>query len=769
MELYVKGQQLDIYGGQDIQLNWENIRFTEGYLMDEWSTDVEMPNNEYNITLLEAYGLLDRGPIFNRQVPCQLVINDISYDAYLHVTEFDKDTIRAAVFLVTIPNTLYDKKLREYYPADDTSSIFRWDRMTEHTIYNAASDIAIYEYRYNDDYFSDINVQLNPSVRAEKIMQLIQNEENITLPTLDNDLFLTATKKVVCPQNKIQCFCARVKDNNAFNGDPLPLIGGQHITNDFKCEWSYKDFKWNQNWSDWDLLETYLDQTGNANKDTITFNRNCSCRIWVYGNTNRATWNVHIYKNNTDLTSGYVGGTNLYRIPNGQNDQPPIWSVNDCLSAYLSYTTFEEGDELTFRLGISSGAVLNTTANLAIMIEYIDYSITDDDFDTELNYYPMQFGLGYSWLNALGTVSTDGIRTINGTGFGVNGFLDHSFCYYGLWANMGNCSVKEFISNMCWVHGQKLDLDKYDLIFKSAKESQILSNATLNKITTYSDKFAKKNIIKYKDDNFPVIWNVDNDFLEDEKTVFESIFNTSIHRYGIATVNQYEFETKLTEPNSSGESWVEDVKVKLNEFDFLLFKMADNGHSCWLERAPYLSDFGMSDIVSTVTANITTTDDVREKDYVYMDGHKYLVVNGNVDMSTGLSELEAIEIPTKYRGECAPPRISVSFAPYVDSCVMQYSLFDNTGSGEYTVKVLHGSTVVGVYSLSIGMTQFLTILNLKAGTKYSVSIAGSNSCGELLETYTFTTMSGYPPTVTINQIFNVNAESAVIDFTINEN
>lgn len=768
MELFINGQPLDIYSGQDIQLNWNNIRFTEGYLMDEWSTDVEMPNNEYNITLLEAYGLLDRGPIFNRQVPCQLIIKDISYDAYLHVTEFDKDTIRAAMFLVTIPYSLYDKELKEYYPADDNSSIFRWDRMTEHTIYNAVNDIAIYEYNYNDDYFSNINAQLNPSVRAEKIMQLIQNAENVTLPTLDNDLFLTATKKVVCPQNKIQCFCARVKDNDAFNGDPLHLIGGQHITNDFKCEWTYKDFKWNQYWTDWNLLETYLDQTGKTTKDKITFNRNCSCRIWVYGNTNRAIWNCHVYRNNEDLTASYLGGTNLYRIPNGHNDQPPTWAVNDCLAVYMPMVTFSKDDVLTFRLGISSGSPLNTTANLSILIEYIDYEITDDDYETELNYYPMQFCLGYSYLNGAGTVSTDGIQTVYGSGFGVNGFLDHSFCYYGLWANMGSCSVKEFISNMCWVHGQKLDLDRYSMIFKSAKDSHILNDATLNKITTYSDMFGKNNLIKYKDDNFPVRWNVDNDFLDDEKTIFESIFNTSIYRYGKATVNQYEFENKMTEPNSSGESWVEDIKVKFNEFDFLLFKMTNDGHSVWLERAPNLSDFGLTDIDSTVTVNITTTDDVREKDYVYMDGRKYLVVNGNVDMATGLSELDAIEIPTKFRGQCAPPTIATSYIPSVTDCVMQYNLTDNTGTGTYTMTIKRGSAVIGTYQLQIGLNQYVVISGLTAATRYDAVITGSNSCGTLSQTDTFTTLANYPPTVNINQIFNINGESATIDFTITE-
>ena len=769
MELYIDGQSLDIYSGQDIQLNWENIRFTEGYVMDEWSTDVEMPNNSRNINLLGAYGLLDRGPIFNKHVPCQLIVKDISYDAYLHVTEFTSDTIRAAIFLVTIPYSLYDKELREYYPADTNSTIFRWDRQTEHTINTSVDDIAIYDYRYNDDYFSDINAQLNPSVRAEKIMQLIQTAENVTLPTLDNDLFLTATKKVVCPQNKIQCFAARVKDNDGFNGDPLNLIGGQHITNDFKCEWSYKDFKWNALWSDWNLIETYEAQTANANTDRITFNRECNCKIWVYGNTNRATWNVHVYKNNTDLTSGYIGGTNLYRIPNGSGDTPPSFTVNDCLAVYLPSVNFDENDVLTFRLGISSGSPLNTTANLAIMIEYTNYGITDDDYDTELNYYPMQFGLGYSWLNGAGTVSNDGFMMENGSGFGDNGFLDHSYCYYGLWANMGSCSIKEFISNMCWVHGSKLKLDKYDLIFQSAKHSKELDTSKLNKITTYSDNLGRHNIIKYKDDNFPIWWNIDNDFLEDEKTVFESIFTTSMYRYGIATVNQYEFENKMTEPNSAGESFVEDIKVKFHEYDWLLFKIVNENNRYRLERAPQIADFGLTDIVSTVTASISTYDDVYDTDYVYMDGRKYLVVKGSVDMATGLSEIDAIEIPTKFSGSCVNPSIAVSFTPSYTDCVMTYSLYDNTNEGTYSMVVKQGNTVVGTYSLYVGMNQTVTISGLSLGTTYTIEASGSNSCGNLSYTDNFTTRTSNPPTVTVSRAYNLTSNTATIEFVINEN
>lgn len=768
MEIYVDGQQLDVYANQDVQLDWVNIRFAESAIPDEWSTDIEFPQTQRNIRLLEAYGLLDRGPIYHHQVPCSVLVKEISYDGYLHITSFTKDTITATVYLLTIPYSLYDKELRDYYPADDNTSIFRWDRMTPFAV-GGTNDIDIYRYDYNSDYYSNINAQLHPSVRAEKIMELIENAENITLPDLDSDLFLTATKQVVSPYNKIQCFAARVRGNDAYGGQPLPLIGGQHITNDFKCSWSYKDFKWNQAWTDWNLVETYIDQTHRATNDTITFNRNCSCRIWVYGNTDRATWNVHIYRNNEDLTYNYLGGTNLYRIPNGHNDQSPSWNVNDCLSVYLAYVTFQAGDTLKFRLGISSGSALDTTANLSIMLDYIDYDVTDDDFETELNYYPMQFGLGYSYLNQVGTVSTDGFRQQGGTGFGTNGFLDHSFCYYGLWANMGSCSIREFLTSMCWVHNRKLKLERYDLSFQTADQSKVLEQGNITEIDTTSDKLAKRNEIKYKDANLYTWWNIDNDFLEAEKTIFESVFSTSIRFYGMACVEQYKFEAAMTEPNSSGQSFVEDIKVSLNDFDFLLFRLVNNGYQWQLQRAPELTDFKLRDITSTVTAKIETYDeDVKDKDYVYYEGRKFLVTNGSVNVETGLNELDCIEIPTVYSGSCAAPTLNMWYTPGAEDCSITYNLLDNTGAGTYTLTVYKNGTVVDTYPLTIGTTQFLYISGLTTGTAYDVRVRGNNACGDIRYSGEFSTLSGYPPVVQIDNIFNINAEGATVTFHITE-
>ena len=81
MEIYINGRQLHVAKG-DVTLNWSNIRFSEA-VADEWSTEIELPNDPYNIDLLDCYGLLDRGPIYNHKVDCSVLIDDIAKDGEL--------------------------------------------------------------------------------------------------------------------------------------------------------------------------------------------------------------------------------------------------------------------------------------------------------------------------------------------------------------------------------------------------------------------------------------------------------------------------------------------------------------------------------------------------------------------------------------------------------------------------------------------------------------------------------------------------------------
>lgn len=756
MEILIGGEALDIASNQ-VEINWKNIRFDTA-IADPWSTDVEMPNNEHNVRILGACGLLDRGPMYNHQVRCLLVIHNLPKDGYLHITSITPSTITATCYLTTIPYELWDKDLRDYYPADTESTIYRWDRYTPIES-GIVDDIGFWRYDYNSRYYSNLIAQYHPSVRAERINQLIQTAENITLPTLNNDLYTMATKKVVCPQCKWQLLSSYMHGQAVdVGGKDIPFVGGQHISNNVKCEWSYKDVAWDNGWTDLYAPTTFHKWFDDQQRTKITFNRSGMMHIKVYAVCDRSTTiTVRLYKNGTDVTNQYHS---QLTTPVHKLDAAPTGNPENYLSMACYYVPYEKDDEFSVRYHyVSSGAIAGDNVYATILIEHSGYAITDDDYVEDLGYIAMPFGFGFAWHH--GTDGAQGwLYSTGGNGQGP-ALLNHSYCYYGVWANMPSCNVRDWLTGMCWVHNRKTKLDGYELIFTSPDQSKEIEG-NIEEIRTYDDSLGQKNIVKYRDDNIPQWWKIDNEFLNPETDIYTAPFGTCLNRYGIAWVEQYKFEDEMTEPNAVGATWVKDVNVDFEDLGLMLFTCAQAGGTYQLERAPQLTLFSLDEL-NTMSATITTlTPEVLDCDWVYLHGRKFLVKEGKLDCETGMYEIEVIEQYAKFNGGCAAPTFSISFIPSVTDCVVQYTLNDNTELGQFSM------TIDGtVYNLEVG-THWITVGGLTANTKYRVTVKGGNACGALSESYSFMTLASLPPTVTIDNLYNINAESATFDVTITD-
>lgn len=765
MEIYINSERLDIYSGQDIELNWENIRFSEA-IADEWTTDIELPNNENNIRILKAYGLLDRGPLFNSQIPCQLIINDVPRDGYLHVTTITRDTITVACFLSNVPYALWDKQLKDYYPKDNSSSIYRWDRSTP-IANNIIDDICFLKYMYGDRYYSNIVAQYHPSVRAEYINQIIQTEENITLPTLRNDLYTMASGKYLCPQNTLQVFSSYMKGQAAtVAGVDIPLVGGQHITNDFKTEWSYVDTGWLQDWSDLNGLTTFKKWLDHRHQNVIKFNRSGKFTAKVYACCDRSTTiTIRLYKNGVDVTNDYHSPltTPVYQLSATPTD------VTQLLSFAVYNVPYVEGDEFSFRYQyVSAGAIAGDNVYATIIMEHSGYEITDDDYSVDLGYIAAPYGFGFAYH----TTGDEGegwmTNGYGGDGKGPNP-LNYTYCYYGVWTNMPSCSVRDWLTGMCWVHGRKTKLDGFDLTFTTADQSKVI-DGYISEITTYSDKLGQRNVIKYRDDYIPVWFKIDNNFLESEVDLFEAPFGTSIYLNGIAEVDQYKFEDEMTEENSQGQSWVKDIKVDFNDIDLCLFTAVQTGNTYQLERAPFMTKFSI-DTLNTMCAKIETyTMDVLNCDWVYLNGRKFLVTNGTFNVNTGKYELDTIEVTTRFSGECSSPIVNCSFTPAGTDCVVTYQAFDSTGTGTLTMYVysdLAMTTLVGTYNMQFSTSGSQTISGLTENTTYYVKVEAINECGEDTKTYSFQTIYNVPQLSVV--VSNVTSVGADITYTYTGN
>lgn len=759
MEIYVSGQIIDINDGQDVSMSSENIRFADA-VADTWSTDIELPLTDRNIVIFGAFGLLDRGgPIYERRIDCQVLIEDHSYDGYLQVTSIKDNTMTVTAFLLAIPSKILDKELKDYYPEDDYTSIYRWDRRTPIQTGNFAN-IGFWEYSYNDENRANSRLlaQIHPCVKAQYINELIDAAEDITLPGLNPDLRVMATKKVLTPQVTTQVlssYCHGLAVD--VGGKDIPFVGGQHITNDVKCDWSYEDIYWNSGHTDMNYNATFRNWVNNGHRNVIKFNRSGKMNIKVYAVCDRSdTIVVRLYKNGVDVTTQYVTITTpVHRL----TSQPS--SIDSYLSFAGYNVTYAKDDEFSVRYHyVSSGAIAGDEVYATIYMEHSGYEITEDDYGEDLGYIAMPFGFGYAWYQS-SSDKGEGWLMMNGDGKGP-ALLNYSYCYYGVWANMPSCKLRDWITGMCWVHDRKVEMSGYDLSFVSAHNA-VTVDGTIIETIPMTDKLGKLNMVMYRDDNWPIVFKfADYEFADDDVTVYTTPFGTAKNKYGKAILYQYKFEDEFNETQTAGEeATLKDVKVDFEDLGLMLFALEQSGRTYVLTRAPQLTTFGLDELKSLEEVKIETyTHSTRDADYVYLDGHKYLVISGETDTETGLTTLDTILMATKFGGTCAAPTFIITVYPSVTDAIAQYTLTDNTEAGTFAMTV-NGQT----YTLDYG-THWETLSGLTADTQYTISVSGSNSCGSLSETYTFRTYASMPPTVTISDIYNIDRNGAIVSFTI---
>lgn len=625
MEIRINGQQLHIIP-ETVEIDWANIRFSEA-VADEWSTEIELPNDPYNINLLDCYGLLDRGGIYNHKIICSVQIDEISKDGYLQIFEINQFVIKARVYIISIPYSLLDKKVSDYYPHNDV--VFRWDRFSPITTNIAGIDEGIIPYDYTKtDFYSNIIAQWHASVNVQKILSNIMDAEDITLPTVNSTLYQLSSRKKVCPSNPRQVFQIMKEYSGAINNEiPLEMAGGQHITNDFVSSWSYADFKWLSDYSNWDYQLTNLKWLENCDKkDRITFNRDCSAHIKIYAVGTDGGAMIQPKINNAQIRPWRF-------VPDFTTSS---WTPNDIL--LYDFTEDFHADDV-FELKLTSAAPLNSNRLLiSIVVEYSDYEWNEDDYDVDLVYIPAPFMIWYAW-HSLGAITYDQLHDFSGDGDGTHSVADYSFTYFGAYSNLGrDMTVREYITSLCWIHNQKLHLDRNELIFQNPNVSEEI-NANITQILPVSDKLGQKNTIGYRDLEESLEFSIDNEFLEPEITLHENKFYTS------DILPQYSYEMTYNDESENGQ-WVTDIKVNFEDLSDVIMTANFEGNRYWLRKAPDIVGFGLADLNSALTITAEAIGNYSDLDYVYINGHKYMIVSGSYDTDTDITEFTAIQCYT---------------------------------------------------------------------------------------------------------------------------
>lgn len=221
MEISVNSEWLDMPLDAAVSMHWSGQRFSDVFA-DEFSTDFELPRTAKNIRLLDVWSVLSRsGEPFGNMVPCLAVMRGWQGDGALSIDGMTADGIKVTLYARGLPESLKGD-LRDIV-TDTAETII--DFTTTQLEQSGSADAV------NRTLYADRVAIVRPNVRVQWLLSLIASNTGITMPTVDADMRIVATRQVVCPQNTVQVLDATWGDTSG-----EWTRSGQHITNEVGSE-----------------------------------------------------------------------------------------------------------------------------------------------------------------------------------------------------------------------------------------------------------------------------------------------------------------------------------------------------------------------------------------------------------------------------------------------------------------------------------------------------------------------------------------------------
>lgn len=601
--LWLSGGQLDILEGQSIEWNYTPVRFMDD-LTDQYSTDFDLPNNIKNTQILQASGLLDSDRRFsNRLEPATLSVNGEVFQVYVQVVSIDFNKISVCVFDKTIPADVLNKKLLDFCK-DDSHSIYKWK---ENSWQQYPS---VYKHYNNGLYGKFKNAMYHQSRKLSDVIDIIGISSGYAIPRTDESLWVTATGKNVCPQNTVQ-----VLEVNFTDGETGQIIGGQHVTNDAAWKWT-------------------------GGEDVVTFNRTCDVKMDIYVSYSRSTLHTGMdHFISIDLNPNRPSTphqTEIISLPTTQHYNDIVtdsWTVaNDFV---------RDGTELTFKV---QGANSFRFISVVVVMTITDYDIIDDDYGIDLDYVYRNPRLRYRNYGD----NTERYMEFNGLLWPYFPYYDSevrmvycpdvAFSYLGFWCNLPDTTLKELLFGLQWLTEKRFVKENWSYWWKDIDVKYTI-DGEITRFDTTNDKLGVANHILFageKDSEDNTVSNIDSDWLESNVTVHQSPFAYSNKRNGTwAYFEQYK------EPKDDDETG--EHSAKYDEIDGLAVSKIVSTTPNLLLRV-VLPTLGFDEVTEATTVEIETYNNVKDADFVYLHGRKFMVQGTNTDLKTGMTTVKAVEI-----------------------------------------------------------------------------------------------------------------------------
>ena len=581
MEILIDGSPLDIYD-KGISYRYDSLRFADA-IADTYSTDIELPRTKNNVSILGAYGELDRGQLFGKRIDATIMIEQ-QYDGYIQVTRTTDSIIYATAFLSYIPSKLVDVDIHKLLCYDHyySAASMVWDgsiNSYELTIPNYTIKI------YNDGVKGMDNGtnfhQYSTSVALDAMLQAIGSNLGITInaPATED---ANHRNYLIGLGNRLDPRCEYMliyNSNSPLTTSDQPLYvqeAGQSV---------FADYDHNTN-------------TG------IVVNRDCSLRLDIDFRCN-SSFNLSVMVNGSLKTSNVSINAGTYHYINLSN---------------INLNGLTDGDVITF----VAKSTMTTPPNFCVLGGAVGLRcgasyLTQDDYNVQAkfvhrtNYKPTYF-----------------YKTTAGVDVSVpnNITLGTTFCKTYVYGSFAGLTLKDLLTSICWATDTKVQMSGNTLSFVSATQSKTIS-ADLESCAYADSHLYKSNNVVTPDGESTPLFTLTNDYLEDEGTIHESCIYRSINspfkikQWGITIDNILPtFYQRIEQGVGIGV-----CSTGSGQFTNVI--------------SSYL---GMSNIAKCLMVKGKTFDAISGYDYLDIDGHRYMLVGYDYDVDTQQYNFEAFEI-----------------------------------------------------------------------------------------------------------------------------
>lgn len=611
LQIQIKNGILDVYD-EEVSITFHNLRF--GGLRDPFSNDFSIPKTENNLNLLGLGDVLNSVNInlTQRIEPAVLNIGDSLYDVFLQVVAINED-ISICVFEKLFPDWFEGKTLNKIV-SDTNATIFEWNRNSKVFYPNVFVNYSPTEKGYSSEL-----LQLHPSRPLNAVLADVNNAySDFTLPYVDDDIYAVAARKVVCPQNTKQMIMF-IGDSDAIYNTNIPVIGGQHITNDLS--WEGEDI--------------------HNGQETITFNRACKLTVNEAWFSYKKSGNPPVDVGGDFFVDVYINGATQLRFTGYYDVRSKM------IKAPVNYTFFiNEGDELTAKALVNDGDL--DMVNITLDCDITDYDITDSDYDTELIYHPdCAFVMNVDFSDNIEKQELNGgdfyfyTHTATSQYSTLFQTTRRAISYFGYWCNLPELTMKEVYEGLCWQTNQFLRRGYKCLEWSSPTISKEIAEFSQQEIRTTSDVLGRNNYILYNDEEaLEPDFTINNTWLDDEVVIYKSVIQYATNNNRLLYFEQYEYKHQ-TEVDDSGNR-VDNSEATYNEVDGLVLGViaTNNRGAKYLTKLPDMSDFDLKKLTRSIELDVETYQIINpDTSFVYLDGRKYFVVEMTINYEEGTTDL----------------------------------------------------------------------------------------------------------------------------------